>query len=100
MFSDDPSSASQSGNADIVGRLFDSGADGSIVNSRQHSSLHAAVHNSHESVVRRILDKFPEMVQVLESLKLVTCYVEYYYFVFLSNSKRPSNTGHHCMRPV
>lgn len=56
--------ASQSGNADMVGRLFDSGADGNILNSRQHSSLHAAVHNSHESVVRCILDKFPEMVQV------------------------------------
>lgn len=57
-------SASQAGNADIVGKLLDCGADGNIVNSRQHSSLHAAVHNSHESVVRCILDKFPEIVQV------------------------------------
>lgn len=59
--------ASQSGNVNIVEILFDAGADGNIHNVRKNSSMYVAVHHNHINVVKCILEKCPEIVQVSHS---------------------------------
>lgn len=56
--------SAQSGYESITNRLLDAGADGRSHTVTKYSPLYAAVHHGHYNIAKKMLEKFPDLVQV------------------------------------
>lgn len=62
--------ASQSGYESITNRLLDAGSDGRSHTVTKYSPLYAAVHHGHYNIAKTMLEKFPDLIQVLNNNNL------------------------------